>query len=110
MPIKSCHGVVDKPGVLKQGLHRLEKYLNIQGCLEKSLKIKFTLKSTGKTVKGLEKSLNFTFSRRIQHCLLPFTGGFNTVFGDLNQFKVVVPLFGAAYAAPNSHHNFILIF
>ena len=26
--------------------HRLEKYLNIQDCLEKSLKIKFALKST----------------------------------------------------------------
>ena len=25
--------------------HRLEKYLNIQECLEKSLKIKFALKS-----------------------------------------------------------------
>ena len=52
-----------------QGSHRLEKYLNIQGCLEKTLKIKFTLKSTGKTLKGLEKSLNFTIYRRIQHCL-----------------------------------------
>ena len=31
-----------------QGSHRLEKYLNIQDCLEKSLKIKFALKSTGK--------------------------------------------------------------
>ena len=29
-----------------QGLHRLEKYLNKQDCLEKSLKIKFALKST----------------------------------------------------------------
>ena len=28
----------------KQGLHRLEKYLNIQDCLAKSLKIKFALK------------------------------------------------------------------
>ena len=27
-----------------QGSHRLEKYLNIQDCLEKSLKIKFPLK------------------------------------------------------------------
>ena len=33
--------------------------------------------------------------------ILPFTGGFNTVFGDLNHNKIVVPLFGAAYAAPN---------
>ena len=23
------------------------------------------------------------------------------MFGDLNQYKIVVPLFGAAYAAPN---------
>ena len=33
--------------------------------------------------------------------ILLFTGGFNTVFGDLNHYKIVVPLFGAAYAAPN---------
>ena len=31
---------------LKQGLHRLEKYLNIKDWFEKSLKIKFALKST----------------------------------------------------------------
>ena len=31
---------------LIQGVHRLEKYLNIKVCLEKSLKIKFALKST----------------------------------------------------------------
>ena len=73
-----------------QGLHRLEKYLNIQDCLEKSLKMKFALKSTWKTHKGLEKSLNFTIYRRIQQC-----------FGDLKQYKIVVPLFGGAYAAPN---------
>ena len=47
----------------------LEKYLNIQDCLEKSLKIDFALESTGKTLKGLEKSLNFTIYRSIQHCL-----------------------------------------
>ena len=46
---------------------------------------KFALKWTWKTHKGLEKSLNFTI-----------TGGFNTVFGDLNQYYIVVPLFGAA--------------
>ena len=32
--------------ILLQGSHRLEKYLNIQDCLEKSLKIKCALKST----------------------------------------------------------------
>ena len=43
-----------------RGSHRLEKYLNIQDCLEKFLKIKFALISTGKTLKCLEKSLNST--------------------------------------------------
>ena len=52
-----------------QGSHRLEKYLNIQDCLEKSLKIKFALKSTGKTPEDLEKSFNFTIYRSFQHCL-----------------------------------------
>ena len=41
-----------------QDSHRLEKYLNLEGFLEKSLKIKDALKSTGKSLKCLEKSLN----------------------------------------------------
>ena len=48
--------------------HRLEKYLNLEGLLEKSLKIKFALKSTGKSLKGLEKFLNSTIFLRIQYC------------------------------------------
>ena len=32
--------------MLSQGSHRLENYLNIENCLEKSLKIKFALEST----------------------------------------------------------------
>ena len=43
-----------------QGLHRLEKYLNLEGFLEKSLKVQSALKSTGKSLKGLEKALNST--------------------------------------------------
>ena len=43
-----------------QGLQRLEKYLNIEGFHEKSLKTKSALKSTGESLQGLEKSLNFT--------------------------------------------------
>ena len=39
----------------------LEKYLNLKGYLEKSLKIKCILKSTGKSLKSLEKSLNSIF-------------------------------------------------
>ena len=58
------------PFVLQEkNLHRLEKYLNLEGFLEKSLKIKSALKSTGKSLKSLEKSSNFTIYRRIQHCL-----------------------------------------
>ena len=41
-----------------QGSHRLEKYLNLEGFLEKSFEIEYALKSTGKSCKGLEKSLN----------------------------------------------------
>ena len=44
-----------------QGSHKLEKYLNIECFLEEYLKIKSALKSTGKSLKGLEKSLNSTF-------------------------------------------------
>ena len=68
----------------------LEKYFNIQDCLEKSLKILFALKSTWKHSNALKSP-----------CILPFTGGFNTVFGDPYEYKIVMPLFGAAYAAPN---------
>ena len=53
---------------LKQGSHRLEKYLNLVGFLEKSLKIKSALKITGKSLRGLEKSLNSTIFCRTQHC------------------------------------------
>ena len=78
------------PPRLRQGSHRLEKYLNLECFLEKSLKIKYALKSTGKSLRGLEKSLNIIFS-----------AGLNSVDRDLNQYEIVVPLFGAANAAPN---------
>ena len=43
--------------VLIQGSHRLEKYFNIDGFLEKSLKVKYALKSTGKiTQKALRSA------------------------------------------------------
>ena len=60
----------------------LEKYLNLEDFLEKSLKIKSTLKSTGESLNSLEKSLNSTI-----FC--------STVDRDLNQYKIVVPIFGA---------------
>ena len=38
----------------------LEKYLNLEGFLEKPLRIKSALKTTEKSLKNLEKSLNST--------------------------------------------------
>ena len=38
----------------------LEKYLNLEGFLDKTLKIKSPLKSTRKSLKSLEKSFNST--------------------------------------------------
>ena len=71
--------------------HRLEKYLNLEAFLENSLKIKSALKSTGKSLKSLEKSLNSTIFCRTKHC----------VDRDPDQYKIVLPLFGAANSAPN---------
>ena len=51
---------IDLADVTGQGSHRLEKYLNLEGFLEKPLKIKYALKSTGKSLKCLEKSLNYS--------------------------------------------------
>ena len=47
-------------GCNRQGLHMLEKCLILGGFLEKSLKVKSVLKSTGKSLKSLGKSLNST--------------------------------------------------
>ena len=46
--------------LLRQCSHRLQKYLYLEGFLEKSLKIKSAMKNTGKSLKSLEKSLNST--------------------------------------------------
>ena len=51
-----------------QDSHRLDKYLNLEGFLEKSLKIKSAIKTTGKSVKSLVKSLNSTIFCRTKHC------------------------------------------
>ena len=42
----SSYTGLPEPWQFIQGLHRLEKYLNIQDSFEKSLKIKFALKRT----------------------------------------------------------------
>ena len=62
------------------------KVLEFRGFLEKSLKSKPALKSTGKSLKSLEKSMNSTISV-----------GLNTVDRDLNQYKIVV------------HNDFMLV-
>ena len=67
-----------------QDSHRLEKYLNLEGFLEKSFKIKSALKRTGKSLKSLEKPLNSTI----------FFIGIGTIDWDMNQYKIVGPLFG----------------
>ena len=60
--------IIISPGIQhKQGLHRLEKYLNLEGFLEKSLKIKSALKRTGKSLKSHEKSLYSTVFCRFKH-------------------------------------------
>ena len=46
--------------LIKQGSYRLEKCFNLKGFLEKSLKIQCALKGTGKSLKGLEKSLIYS--------------------------------------------------
>ena len=62
-------------------------YLNLEGFLGKSLKIKSALKGIGKSLRGLD--------------ILIFSVELNTFDRDLSQYKIVVPLLGAANAAPN---------
>ena len=61
----------------KSGTTQSEKYLNI----------KFALKSTWKTLKDLEKVLEFYHLQEDSTMCL--------------EYKIIVPLIGAAYAAPN---------
>ena len=47
-------------GLRSTGFAQALKVLELEGFLEKSLKIKSALKSTGKSLKSLEKFLNST--------------------------------------------------
>ena len=58
--IKEKHIEINLVIQVNRGSHRLEKYLNLEGFLEKSLKIKSALKGTGKSLKSLEELLNST--------------------------------------------------
>ena len=89
--------------LVTKGSHRLEQYLNLEGFLEKSLKIKSALKSTGKSLKSLENSLNSTIFI-----------GLVTVYRDLSQYKIVVPLFGVQHMlhqilAQQFYANFLVL-
>ena len=77
----------------------LEKYLNSEGFFEfeKSLKIKSALKSTENHSKTLKSPW-----------ILLFSAGLITVEWEVNQYKIVVPLFGAATAAPNKGTTILL--
>ena len=65
-------------------------YLNLEGFLEKSLKFNKPFKVLENHSKALKNAW-----------ILLFSVGLNTVDRDLNQYKIVVPLFGVANAAPN---------
>ena len=54
----STHKMGETTNLEPQGSHWLEKYLNLEGFFEKSVKIKYALKSIWKSLKSLEKSLN----------------------------------------------------
>ena len=48
---------------------KLEQYLNLEGFFEKHLKIKYALKSTGKSLKALKSSWFFYFLLDLTLCL-----------------------------------------
>ena len=64
--------------VFFQGSHRLEKYLNLEGFVEKFLKIKKAMKSNEKLHKASLKSPK----------ILLFYVGINTDNSDINQIKL----------------------
>ena len=80
-----------------QGSHRLEKYLNLEGFHEKTLKTKYALKILENHSKALKSPW-----------ILLFSVWLNTVDRDLNQYKIVVPLFGAAFAH-QLYTNFLVL-
>ena len=49
-------------------------------------------------------------SKALKSPLILFSVGLNTVDRDLNQYKIAVPLFGAAYAAPNKGTTILYLF
>ena len=73
-------------------------YLNIQDYLEKSLK-KVCFEKYWKNTQRLWKVLEFYHLQE-----------YSTLFADLNQYKIVVPLFGAAYAAQNKGTTILYLF
>ena len=77
------YGVLTIP---RSGFTQAWKVLEyLEGFLEKSLKIKPTSKSTGKSLKKPWKVLDFYY----------FLWDLALLIRDLNQYKIAVPLFGA---------------
>ena len=72
------------------GFAQAWKYLNLEGFLEKTLKLNLPWKVLENHSKALKSPW-----------ILLFPVGLSTIDGELNQYKIVVPIFGAAYAAPN---------
>ena len=72
------------------GSHRLEKYLNLEGFFKSPWKLNLPWKVLENHSKALKSPW-----------ILLFSVGLNSVDRDLNQYKIDVPLFSAAYAAPN---------
>ena len=87
--------------VLFQGSHRLEKYLNLNSFLEKYLNLESFLEKSLKIISALKKYWKITQKPLKSLWILLFFIGLSTVDRDLNQYKIAVPLFGAAYAVPN---------
>ena len=76
------------------GFAKAWKVLEYKGLSWKVLENKICLEKYLENTQRPWKVLEFyhvQFNRKNQHC-----------FGDLNQYKIVVPLFGAAYAALNN--------
>ena len=75
---------------IKQGTHRLEKYLNLEAILKSPWKLNLPLKVLENHWKALKSPW-----------ILLFSVGLSFVDRALYQDKIVLPLFAAAYAAPN---------
>ena len=85
----------------------LKNYLNHSGTLTKNIS-RFAQAWKELEFRGFSWKLNLPWKVLVNHSkalkspwILLFSVGLSTVDRDRNQYKTVVPIFGAAYAAPN---------